>query len=1194
MNIVETLAALALRQQIDGADSVAAAQLAPLGEKLDRALEQTLVHTWRAVEIALAGPSWWADCRSQLGPEDEALPVGPLEAFFQTSTVRGLDAVAAPVRLQGRRELRTARQANPPRAAELRPRLAEFGGADGRAAAALRPGFPALANVLETHPALLGEPLAGFFRQAADADPELSGSLPSRSGAETAPWRALADWFDAHTARLDALLEPTVVPPSPPAPDRLGDLAAEAAEAGESAPTLAEGVARLLKQYQLPERALRPGDTASINSLDDRHRVRELADRIHALSGERKRRLPSLLHALAILEVAANEQEVAQQDFQAVTEMLREPKSLAAVYHNAYHTALERRDWAEALRFWKEAASLDPEQYAGFPLGVYLPERIVGVSGPGVLFLCVHQPTGRQVIVHALWPEGLELGVADVFRESRMLQQLDHPARVGLLDCAYADTGRRMPFLATDHFEGVSLAYYVRQHGPLAPTELAKIVKPVAEVVLAAHQRGVLHRAITPGSLFVRRDDAGWHAKLIDFGLSLSLAALHAPLTASPDWSRTRLGASVQATIPYVAPEQFGWVDGTTTGPGSDVYSFGKLCYFALLGTPEPDDEEKALLPVGWRKFLGACTARSLARRLPNFQAVLKQLTQTAAGEEPKTSGPAAPTPRTPAGLVLSSPSMHGVPKPPPLAPLEPATRPTPAVRPRLLTPSRQGVTRTPAASVEAGPEAESIAGLLNAGMTFKAQGDPVRALAAFDKAIQVDPRSPAAFIKRGNLHAETGQLDQAIADYSAALKVEPRNALAYMNRGLAHAKKGEFDAVLADCTEAISIDPRLAAAYFIRGAAYSSRGERHRAIAEFTLALRLDPNNALAYNDRGLAFAEQGEYDRALRDYTAALRIDSRLVLAYVNRGIAFRMKKQPGRAAEDLARALRVDPRNVQARFQRGLAMFELERFDDAVAEFTRVLQLDANHPEAAARREEARGALAKAGPKPTGSPAAPPTPAPRAAAPANRPTAAPARTRPVADGKPAPEKRPAAREPGRARPQIVPAAPAARPAAPVSPEAMARKRTDQAEEERRQMRAAAYFARGRTLFEQNDYEQAIEQFNKALEADPNDAVAFYHRGLAYEALQEFAEAIADFTDVLRLDARNAMAYYHRGTAHRLAGQHDRAISDTTRALRLDPRLAVAYHNRSLAYAAVGDRDRARADYEEAIRLDPALGKV
>src|SRR5262249_26239604 len=153
------------------------------------------------------------------------------------------------------------------------------------------------------------------------------------------------------------------------------------------------------------------------------------------------------------------------------------------------------------------------------------------------------------------------------------------------------------------------------------------------------------------------------------------------------------VGASAAGTIPYAAPEVVGWVQGVPTGPYSDVYSFGKTCYFGLLGTPEPDDDEKETLPPAWRKLLANCTARTTARRLPNFQAVLERLAQVRV--------PAAPE------VEKKEPSA---------------------------------------------PAKVDFEKLLTVGMQARQQGDYDRAVAAFTKAMQIDPGQTVAYIKRGNV----------------------------------------------------------------------------------------------------------------------------------------------------------------------------------------------------------------------------------------------------------------------------------------------------------------------------------------------------------------------------------------------------------------------------------------------------------
>jgi hypothetical protein len=97
---------------------------------------------------------------------------------------------------------------------------------------------------------------------------------------------------------------------------------------------------------------------------------------------------------------------------------------------------------------------------------------------------------------------------------------------------------------------------------------------------------------------------------------------------------------TIAGTIDYASPEQMGRLPGVAVGPHSDVYGFARTCYFALLGTPEPDDVERDTLDQGWRKLLSQCTARKLENRIKDFASVLARLEEI---EHPA----AAPAPRS-------------------------------------------------------------------------------------------------------------------------------------------------------------------------------------------------------------------------------------------------------------------------------------------------------------------------------------------------------------------------------------------------------------------------------------------------------------------------------------------------------------------------------------------------------------------
>src|SRR5262249_31646358 len=151
------------------------------------------------------------------------------------------------------------------------------------------------------------------------------------------------------------------------------------------------------------------------------------------------------------------------------------PAAQAAALHNAYLAALEQRKLNEALAALQQAVALAPDRFAPFPITKYEPVRILGAGGFGVAFLCKHRNTGSQVVVKALRSEGLERTVDDVFREARLLEELDHPAIIRLRDCDFADASGSRPFLVMEYFEGLTLADHVEQHGCLTADELTAV-----------------------------------------------------------------------------------------------------------------------------------------------------------------------------------------------------------------------------------------------------------------------------------------------------------------------------------------------------------------------------------------------------------------------------------------------------------------------------------------------------------------------------------------------------------------------------------------------------------------------------------------------------------------------------------------------------------------------------------------------
>jgi tetratricopeptide (TPR) repeat protein len=118
-----------------------------------------------------------------------------------------------------------------------------------------------------------------------------------------------------------------------------------------------------------------------------------------------------------------------------------------------------------------------------------------------------------------------------------------------------------------------------------------------------------------------------------------------------------------------------------------------------------------------------------------------------------------------------------------------------------------------------------------------------------------------------GNVYLASGDYDRAIAAYDKALQLNPGDADAYNNRGTAYGHKGDHDRAIADYDQAIRLQPDLAEAYNNRGIAFEAKGDHARALADYDKAIQLKPNNAGAYMNRSIVQRAKGDYGQAIAD---------------------------------------------------------------------------------------------------------------------------------------------------------------------------------------------------------------------------------------------------------------------------------------------------------------------------------------
>jgi serine/threonine protein kinase len=197
----------------------------------------------------------------------------------------------------------------------------------------------------------------------------------------------------------------------------------------------------------------------------------------------------------------------------------------------------------------------------------------IGRGGRGTVHEATDPVLGRAVAVKLFHPDAVDPASARVQgAEARLLAGLNHYALTTLHDAGVdtADPDRPVTYLVMERIPGVDLRRRIREHGPLAPEQVANLGFDLAEGLQYVHESGFLHRDIKPANVLLadRRIDSRIRGKLTDFGIATLIGL---PMA----------GDASTGTVAYLSPEQ---VDGQPPSTASDVYALGLVLLEALTG----------------------------------------------------------------------------------------------------------------------------------------------------------------------------------------------------------------------------------------------------------------------------------------------------------------------------------------------------------------------------------------------------------------------------------------------------------------------------------------------------------------------------------------------------------------------------------------------------------------------------------
>ena len=121
--------------------------------------------------------------------------------------------------------------------------------------------------------------------------------------------------------------------------------------------------------------------------------------------------------------------------------------------------------------------------------------------------------------------------------------------------------------------------------------------------------------------------------------------------------------------------------------------------------------------------------------------------------------------------------------------------------------------------------------------------------------------------------------------------------------------------------------------------------------------------------------------------------------------------------------------------------------------------------------------------------------------------------------------------------------------------------------------------------------EYENAIDQYNKTLEKEPENPETWKNLGLAYKYQNAYDKALDSFNKAISLKQDYALVYYHMANTYRMMGEAQNAMEMYQKTISIDPKYVNAWLFLGYTQFEVKQYDEAIESMEKALELNPEL---
>ncbi len=207
----------------------------------------------------------------------------------------------------------------------------------------------------------------------------------------------------------------------------------------------------------------------------------------------------------------------------------------------------------------------------------------------------------------------------------------------------------------------------------------------------------------------------------------------------------------------------------------------------------------------------------------------------------------------------------------------------------------------------------------------------------------RIDGSDAGAHNNLGVLYYNKGMYEDAVAAFARALEIDPKMQVAQRNLEVAYFHTGYYDRRVAELRDRLRAHPDDRDARWELGRAYAAIGDGKEAVAEFNAILQYAPNDIGAIVQLGLAEKANGDLEKAQCWLDRALALDDKSPLVHQYIGEVLYNRGLNDQALAALHRSIELSPENADAHYLLGFVLGDLGRHEEARMSTKRAIQLN-----------------------------------------------------------------------------------------------------------------------------------------------------------------------------------------------------------------------------------------------------------